>query len=583
MRKETETMAEEPIKLQAQTSPGEGAPKSTNGAAPNGNGQAAVERDGNAPGSGAEEKKPSMSPSKKLLFGIIGAAVVLIVALWGVRYLKYSRTHAGTDDAYITGNLVNVSPIVSGTLSQLTVDDGAVVKKGQLIARLEDSGQQAALRQAQAAYAAALSQIPQARLNLAYQQQATAAAIQKAQAGIASQRAKTAGAGAQVTLATNTTVNQVRQAQSQVQAAQAQAAQAQAQVRTAQAAASGYRQAVQTAQRAAAAAAARIQASQANRDKFVRDEARYRRLLAQDAITQQQYDVVAANLQGAEAQLAVDREQAAQAQSAVEQAREGVLQAMAQLGATEKAAAAAREQVSVARAGLGLARANSTQVGVQQSNLLNNIGQGSQADADLATAEAGRQQIGLRQKQIATAEAQAQQAKAALANAQVAENNTYIYAPSDGTVVKKTANVGNSLSIGQTILTMTQGDTVWVSANFKETQLNNVRVGLPVEVEADTFPGKVFHGRVQSINEATGAATSLLPPDNATGNFTKVVQRIPVKMLLMPASDNEDKKYGRAEDIRRLRQGMSVVATIDTGAKPEPVRSMGTASSGAGR
>src|SRR5439155_15586357 len=95
--------------------------------------------------------------------------------------------------------------------------------------------------------------------------------------------------------------------------------------------------------------------------------------------------------------------------------------------------------------------------------------QTGQAKAELANAIAGREQITLKQKQIAAAEAQVEQAQATLANAQVTERNTYIYAPADGTIVKKTANVGSSLSSGQTVVTMTQGEQVWVTANFKET------------------------------------------------------------------------------------------------------------------
>ena len=138
----------------------------------------------------------------------------------------------------------------------------------------------------------------------------------------------------------------------------------------------------------------------------------------------------------------------------------------------------------------------------------------------------------------------------------------------DGTVVKKASNVGASLSPGQTVVTMTQGDYVYVTANFKETQLRDVRPQQPAEVEVDSFPGRIFKGTVKSINEATGATQALLPPDNATGNFTKVVQRIPVRIELVPAKDTDDKKYARAADIQSLRQGMSVTATIDvSGAK----------------
>ena len=97
-------------------------------------------------------------------------------------------------------------------------------------------------------------------------------------------------------------------------------------------------------------------------------------------------------------------------------------------------------------------------------------------------------------------------------------------------------------------------ENVWVTANYKETQLGDVKPGQPVEVEVDAFPGKSFKGHVGSISAGTGSTFALLPPDNATGNFTKVVQRVPVKILLEPGQVNMD----------RLRTGMSVTATIET-------------------
>jgi membrane fusion protein (multidrug efflux system) len=138
-----------------------------------------------------------------------------------------------------------------------------------------------------------------------------------------------------------------------------------------------------------------------------------------------------------------------------------------------------------------------------------------------------------------------------------------IAAPSDGMVVRKGVNVGAALTPGQTIITMTFGHDVWVTANFKETQLRGVKPGDPAEVEVDAIPGEVFKGVVVSVNEATGASTALLPPDNATGNFTKVVQRIPVKIALVAAGASERGKYATEQDIANLRQGMSVTATVD--------------------
>ena len=510
-----------------------------------------------------EDKKPA-DPRKKALGIAVGAVVLILALLWGIRYYHYAKTHTSTDDAYVEGNLVNVSPIISGTLSTLTVEEGDIVHKGQLIGRIEDSGQLASLRQAQAAYDAAQSQVPQAKLNLTYQQAATDAAIRRAQAGLGSQTAKTEGARQQVVLSASTTLNQIRQAESQVAQAKAQAAGADAQVDSARAALSAQRQTVQTAQRSAYAAAAQIAAAQANSVKATNDENRYARLVAQQAITPQQYDAAQAAAVSARSQLEAVTQQSAGSLSGVTQARRNVEQSAAQLAAAQKQADAAHQQVDVARAGLGLARANQTQVGIQQANVANNAQQGGQAEADLLTAQAGQEQVRVRRAQVTTAQAQAEQAHAALVNARITENDTFLYAPTDGQVVRKSVNVGASLSSGQTVVTISQKDYVWVTANFKETQLTNVRVGQPAEVEVDRNPGKIYRGRVQAINDATGASTALLPPDNATGNFTKVVQRVPVRIQLVAARQGDDDKYATQANINDLHQGLSVTATIDT-------------------
>ena len=526
----------------------------------------------------SDEKKEQPNPLRRIAIISIVAVLAIIGLIYGVNYYHYSQSHVATDDAYVTGDLVNVSPIIGGTLNKLTVEEGNVVKKGQLIGRLEDSGQLAALRQAKAAYDAAQSQLPQAESNLAYQKAATEAAIRRAQAGLQAQQARTFGAQQQVSLITQTTQDQVTQAQGQVQQARSQAAAADAQVATAQSAVRAARQAVRTAQqavitaqRSADAVASQIAGAKANYAKATNDEKRYRTLLAQEAVTAQQYDAAYAAQQSAQSQLQALQDQSAQAKSQVEgarsqaeQARENVSQSFSQLAVAREQAASARHQIQIVQAGLSTARANIVQVPIQRTNVLNNQGQGSQAQADLLAAQAGRQEVALRRRQISTTKAQTEQAAAAYQNAKVTESNTTLYSPTDGTVVKKAVNVGAALSPGQTVVTITQGDYVWVEANFKETQLKGVQPNQPVEVSVDSFPGKVFKGFVKSINEATGASTALLPPDNATGNFTKVVQRIPVRIELKHANNDDDKKYARAEDIHALRQGMSVNAIIDT-------------------
>ncbi|MBI5739911.1 MAG: HlyD family secretion protein [Nitrospirae bacterium] len=129
---------------------------------------------------------------------------------------------------------------------------------------------------------------------------------------------------------------------------------------------------------------------------------------------------------------------------------------------------------------------------------------------------------------------------------------TKLYASADGYVTRKTVESGNQIQAGQPVMAVVSLDDVHVIANYKETQIERVRPGQEVRIKVDTYPGKVFEGRVQSIMAATGATFSLFPPENATGNFVKVVQRIPVKIVLDKAAD----------PAHVLRIGMSVVPTI---------------------
>jgi membrane fusion protein (multidrug efflux system) len=129
---------------------------------------------------------------------------------------------------------------------------------------------------------------------------------------------------------------------------------------------------------------------------------------------------------------------------------------------------------------------------------------------------------------------------------------TVVYAPSDGYITKKSVEVGNRLKVGQPIMAVVPLNDIWIIANYKETQLEKVRLGQDVQIEVDSYPGKIFRGKVDSVMAGTGAAFSLFPPENATGNYVKVVQRIPVKIVLNKEEDSE----------HVLRVGMSVVPTI---------------------
>ena len=182
-----------------------------------------------------------------------------------------------------------------------------------------------------------------------------------------------------------------------------------------------------------------------------------------------------------------------------------------------------------------------------------------------ATLALNRAQLEQQHQQLNVLDSQEKQAQAALAAqraardlAQINLGYTRITAPVDGMVGQRLVQTGQYLSAGTQVISIVPLPNVWVVANYKETQLTHIRIGQSARVTVDTFPGTVLHGHVDSWSPASGAQFSLLPPDNATGNFTKIVQRIPVKIVLDP-----DPTLGKL-----LRPGMSVIATIDTRSTP---------------
>jgi membrane fusion protein (multidrug efflux system) len=170
-------------------------------------------------------------------------------------------------------------------------------------------------------------------------------------------------------------------------------------------------------------------------------------------------------------------------------------------------------------------------------------------EGDAKTAEA---QIGVAAARVRAAGTAAAEKAADLDYARLERSYNSVPAPIAGLVSRKNVEPGQYVQAGQTLLSIASDSDVWVVANFKETQLTHMKAGQDVEFEADSYPGVVFHGRVESISGATGARFALLPPDNSTGNYVKVTQRVPVKIVLTQAQDAE----------HPLRPGMSVDATV---------------------
>jgi membrane fusion protein, multidrug efflux system len=240
----------------------------------------------------------------------------------------------------------------------------------------------------------------------------------------------------------------------------------------------------------------------------------------------------------AQAQVATAAGQRAALDAQIAAARANAARASSDLARTEELAAkqiVSKQQLDAARAEAEAATAN----------LQAEERQALAGGASVTSAEAG----------VRVAEAKLAAAKAARDNAALQLSYTRIRAPVAGVVSRKLIEVGQLVQPGQTLLSAVADTGIWVTANYKETQLSRMRVGQPAEIDIDAYGGCTALGKVESLSPATGATFALLPPDNATGNFTKVVQRIPVRIEVT-------RGCGAA---RPLRPGMSVVAHVETG------------------
>ncbi len=250
-----------------------------------------------------------------------------------------------------------------------------------------------------------------------------------------------------------------------------------------------------------AQADAELAAASAAVEQASSDLERQKKLFADNATPKQELDRAQTGFDGATAKRAQAAAHQAIVHSRTAQARATVEEARARVGQTSAVA----EEISQAQAKAAEARARV---------------QGAEAQRDLAAIELAR---------------------------------TKVYAPRDGVASRKSVVVGQLLSVGQPVASIVPASDVWVMANFKETQLDKMHVGQPADVEIDAYPELKLHGEVESLSGATGARFSLLPPENATGNFTKVVQRVPARIRIkdLPADHS-------------LRPGMSADVTVDT-------------------
>ncbi|MBX4936297.1 HlyD family secretion protein [Rhizobium binae] len=258
--------------------------------------------------------------------------------------------------------------------------------------------------------------------------------------------------------------------------------------------------------------------------------------------------------------------------AALDQAKADVAAAEATINAKQASLDIQQSAIASARATLDVDKANETfaeQNNKRYTNLATSgyapVQTAQQAASAIAAAQAtivrDTAALDAAVKQVALLNAELAQARATLAHDQAVArqaelNLSYatIVAPVDGTVGNRTLRVGQYVQAGTQLMAVVPTTSAYIVANYKETQLTDVHAGQPVDIEVDMFPGRTYHGHVDSLAPASGQEFALLPPDNATGNFTKVVQRIPVKIVL----------DGDAAENGDLRPGMSVQPSIDT-------------------
>ena len=393
-----------------------------------------------------------------ILLPVLLAAALGIFALW-----QYSAVRETTDDAQIEGHIHPIGAKVGGSVIRVQVENNQVVEAGEVLVEMDPRDYQVALDRAQGdlAEAEALWRASQAEVPVA--SETTTSRLSDTQAGV-----EEAGAS-------------LRVAQQETEAARARLLVAQA----------------------------RLRESAANSEKAARDLDRMKQLIAEGAISQQQYD--------------------------------GTVAAADSLRAAGEAARA-----SVTDAELGIQAAQS-RVAREQAKL-------AQSKAAVQAAQTAPQQVAAMRARADSARGKWEQAKAMVAQAQLHLEYATLKAPVSGIVSKKNVEVGQIVQPGQPLLALVPLDTIWVTANFKETQLRNMRPGQRVILSVDAYGGRKYEGHVHSIAAATGARFSLLPPENATGNYVKVVQRVPVRIVLEKGQDPE----------HLLRPGMSVVPTVMT-------------------
>ena len=436
-----------------------------------------------------ESPPPPAKPARRPWVWALLSIAAVVGIGVGVAYYLFSLSYESTDDAFIEGHIVPVSARAAGHVAKVYVTDNQWVNQGDLLAELDPRDYEARLAAAEAALSAARAGHKSRSFGGDVIEITSSAGVGEASAAVEGAKAAVETARAAVA----TAKSQHAQAQAQLAAAQAGLKQVQVELVAAEAR-----------QQRAAGFLKRIQA-----------------LVPERAASQDTLDEATAAERVASAEVSAVRERI-----------------------TAQGAAVRQAEAAVAAAESGIRQA--------ESGVAGQLAALGRAEAQLAAAKSAPKQVAQSRSQTDAAEADTARAEAEVKQVKLNLSYTKIYAPISGHVTRKSVEQGAFVQIGQPLLALVDPD-VWVIANFKETQLAKMQPGQPVTVTVDTLPGVKLAAHVDSVQRGSGARFSLLPPENATGNYVKVVQRVPVKIVF--------------DDLKQIEQyalgpGMSVLPTV---------------------
>jgi membrane fusion protein (multidrug efflux system) len=437
------------------------------------------------------DEKSGPNPIVRAALIVVAIVVLLIAIVYGVKFLAYATTHETTDDATIDADEIQITSKISERVDKILVDTNQKVRMGELLIALDDTDERARYAQADAAVRAQDAQARAAQENVSLTRD-----TQNAQ-----------------NLQNTGTIDQYK-----------------AGIESASATSQSSAQQIAVAQAGVDAATAQLKASQdavpgalENLRKAEADLRRTQSLVSTGDLAQSQLDA--------------DR-------AAYESARSTYSQAEANVGASQAELAQAQQKLESQRF---TASSSASQIGVQQAQLLTAQGKLQESSAP--------SRVSAQQAQADAAQAQVASLLAQLKTSSDNLSYTKIYSPINGYVGQKNVEIGQTVAAGESLMTLIPSNDTYVTANFKETQIGHMRVGQEVDISVDAYHGVNFKGHVEDLSPASQNKFSLVPAQNATGNFVKVTQRLPVRILF------DSVENGNLADYP-LRPGMSVETSV---------------------